>query len=819
MSAVSDDRAGCCRRCRGAFKRICLSPFLHHICHLIWVAIKLGIAVIFVAWAIGIPGKLLEGRFDHQVAPYTLTFQRITWNPLRGLIIHHPALTSTNIAAIPVIQTDAAVIRPDYRQLTRGHWVTLSVYIDNGEIFVPMRDATNPLVDVIAVRQFGGNIIVQEHDLDIAMTAVSDLGTRVSINGKVRLPTADSTSDVTRLEKIYHLHQAAYHAPIWLLKLRARMNNLHMDQPPQAAILFSVNYDFPQQNRATATFNAANFTYENRRLDGILIDADYTDGELNLHKVQIDDGNRRCVLSGRYQVRNDLFTAHAFSDLSSDLLLMMVPFSWRSQTDRLGLQLEGPMRAEAWIGPCSIAEVPSHWGGWISADNFQLQNFPIQKAFASFKRQGDMFTIDDGLLHGGRAPGSGPLTFSARTDYQQRTSTGAFDLGFDLSQLGEILPRGLLKATRMIKINDKPVRFTGTYHAPIDNWNGIVVKGKLRGTNALFRGVATTGFEAELHYAENVVRLDQLQITCPTGAVRGSLDLDLTRQVYGMDLEITTNPKVIAPMAGTNFARRFQPYRFSDEIRASVKGVVDVKFDQLTNLDVQINGNNIGINRMTFDRLSVQGRRMPGILTISNIVGHVDTGTVTGSLDVIYQPGADSFTLAIGARDISVDRIAAMLTGKATNKYEGVLTAHAHLAGRYPDAPAWTNLTGQGSFQVQEGRLMMIPLFGGLSSMLSALMPGLGFSEQNFMSATMEFRDGAIYSSDLSLQGSMLSVAARGYYHWSDGLNYYVTAHPFRDGSVASAVRLVTMPFSYLFQFKVTGPVNNPKWRPANLPL
>jgi len=274
----------------------------------------------------------------------------------------------------------------------------------------------------------------------------------------------------------------------------------------------------------------------------------------------------------------------------------------------------------------------------------------------------------------------------------------------------------------------------------------------------------------------------------------------------------------VAPMAGTNFVRHFKPYHFSDDVFIRADGLIDVADDRETDLQVHLSGKQIGQGRFTFDHLLMQARRTPGRLDITNMVGSIYQGQVTGSLAIVFSPQNDMFDLDFETRDLSFDRLLSRLAGSSTNQYEGRVYAQGRLRGPFPDSPGWTNLTGAGNLRIEDGRLFLIPVFGGLSSLLSRIYPGLGFSEQNLAEATVTLRDGAIHTDDLKLGGTLLSLSAKGSYRWSDQLDFEVQVHPFRDGSLASAVRIVTFPISMLLEFHLTGPWRNPNWRAAFLP-
>ena len=815
MSKLPPDRC-----CRSMLKRLWLSSFLHRSGQLAWRSIKLAALLLFLVWFVGMPGRWIEDRLQPYAAPYALSIHRITWSPLHGVIIRNIELTAPDIAAIPVIQMDAAVLKPDYRKWLRGDWDIVSIGLENGSVFFPMRDYDRQTTDLIYVLSIYGSVETATPEMHVNLTAISDLGTRIHINGEILGSARKPERETTAIQNLYALQLGMLNTPDWLKRLRNRMQNLDIPDAPKADITFRLDPDTPENNRVDGTFHAGRFQYAGRQLDGIRIEANYADQVVHISKCQIEDqNNRRFALTGQYHRGNDLFSAHAYSDLSSDLLLLLAPFSWQHQLDKLGIRLHGPMRSEAWIGPCSLAQVPAHWGGWLSAEAAELHSLPIEKAFCAFKREGAILQVNDGLLRGGTGPGAGEMTFSMTTDYASRTAQGQYNIGLDIGTVRNVLPPGLRRVIEMFSITDKPLNFTGEFSAPLDQIDELIVNGILRGTNIVFRGVALTGADVGLSYADNRVVLDPFRVYRPIGEIVGKLDLDFSRKLYGIDLDITTNPGEAAPMAGPKVAHHFRHYAFTDDIFVRVRGRVDTDRDEETDLHVQLSGRNIDIKQFKFERISLQAHRKPGVLSVSNIVGYSCQGIATGSLEVVYQEGADTFLASLDAREVSIDRLAAMLGHSTTNSYEGVLAFTTELAGLFPDIPGWSNLSGRASVRVDDGRLMLIPVFGGLSTLLSAMAPGLGFSEQNLLTATLDFRDGAIYSDNVKLQGNMVSIAASGYYHWTDGLNVYVQAHPFRDGSIASAVRVVTIPISYLLEFKVTGPLRNPRWRPANLPF
>lgn len=791
---------------------------LHYSCRIVWLVAKVALITTILGWGIGVPGRWLDATISNNTSPYKAQLHRITLNPFRGIILHDLTLSAVDIDANAVLSADI-IVQPDIREITKRRWRIKTIVLQDGRIAFPIQDENIDTKHVISVHGIESTLHFYKHEIHVAASAISDLGTIIHAGGIVRLPEVHKDKETSILNSLHELHAFTHKAPEWLKNSRERMRYLSMEQPPSARVNFLIDPTFPSLNRIAGKFHAGPFLYHERTIDGIDIEAEYAGEVLTISKFQIHDEDRRISVSGRYQNNRDLFNAHAFSDLSPDLLLIILPKRWTEHLASSDIIFNGATRGEAWIGPCSLKTVPDNWSGWLSAENAMVGGFQVQRAFASFKRENGKFEVENGLIRGGSDSYPGEATFTIRSDYSNQMIKGVFDIGLDVSQLKDILPPGLNRTVSMFEFGVRPPRFTGEFIAPIDDIQAIHVSGSLTGTNLVFRGVPLTGCQVGINYQDNRVILDPFVATMTSGGIEGSLDLDFTRRQYGINLDISTNPKSAAPMAGAKVAHYFGPYEFTDDVFVKVRGKVDVMTDEHTDLHVSLSGQKIDIRQFKFDRISLQARRTTGELMITNIMASIGQGSVTGSMAVTVHDGPDQFDLSLAVTNVSIDQLIAQIHGSSTNRYEGNLSGKVDLSGLYPDQPRWDHLNGTAILRIDEGRLMLIPVLGGLSTLISAVVPGLGFSEQNLLTASLTFKDGAIYSDDIRLHGNMISIAASGHYHWVDGLNFYVKAHPFRDGSIASAVRVVTIPISSLFEFKVTGPLRQPRWRTANLPL
>jgi len=813
------------KTCLCAIGRFCISRQLHALIHWSWQLVKVTLGVVFFLWVIGIPGKLLVTYVQPHVAPYQVDVSRITWNPLKGIVIHHIGLYDSNLVSDALARIDTCVVRPSYRDIVRGRWTIHQVSWSGGTAILPQEDKLNELDDIKipSFHDVAGSVSLSNTHAELSISMTSDLGSLYTIDGRIAYrPTSDDPAPTPGPgwpDYVQKIHQGIYRSPTWLVFMRERFGVINFSAPPTIHIQFDYDPHRAGSPDGTFTYRAPSFTYFGQAFDRMHVDLVRSNGMVNITQAIVQQGEHRLRLTGSYAPSTTNFEAHAYSDLPTSSMMPYLPVAWSKKLAAWGLELSGTMNTEAWIGPCRLADVPRHWGGWLNITDARLNDVPIERAFISFKREDDRFMLEDGQITGGTGVGRGKLHFSHNMDYTKREIAGTCDLSFELKQLSQILPRGLRYTANLFDIETRPVEFSGTYSAPLDDLDQLVVSGHISGTNGAFRGVKLTGVNTYLVYSNNNVKLDPFFVTCPTGKISGSLDLDLKQNLYGIKLDISTNPKTVAPMGGTNLARYFAPYHFTDDMFVRVQGMIDAAKDKKTDLSVTLSGRGFGYKRITVDRASAQATRLPGRLMISNIVGSIYQGFGTGSVDIAFTKTGDTFQADVALTNISLDQLVAELALQATNQYEGIISTSVSLRGNVPDQEGWPNLSGTGTIAIKDGRLLRIPVFGGLSTLLEKIYPGLGFSEQNSLEASLTFRDGAVHTDDLRLSGNVLSLSAKGSYSWLDELDFDVKVLPFRDGSIASVVRIVTLPLSFILELEMTGSFKNPRWRAANLPL
>ena len=222
---------------------------------------------------------------------------------------------------------------------------------------------------------------------------------------------------------------------------------------------------------------------------------------------------------------------------------------------------------------------------------------------------------------------------------------------------------------------------------------------------------------------------------------------------------------------------------------------------------------------MLSDTAAFRVRALDKRLEFTDIQASLYGGQLTGRM--AFYPLTDPERLRYDAagqfRDLRFEKLIAGLARVEEKPYHGNVSGDFKVEGRTGKGRGRT-ARGEGWITIKEGELFQIPLMGDLSRWLARLYPGLGFATQTDFKTDYVLKDGRFHTDEAVLQGSVLSLKAKGNYRLNRRLDMVVQVQLMREGLVAEAVRLATLPLTKLLEFKLSGSVANPKWRPTNLP-
>jgi hypothetical protein len=114
--------------------------------------------------------------------------------------------------------------------------------------------------------------------------------------------------------------------------------------------------------------------------------------------------------------------------------------------------------------------------------------------------------------------------------------------------------------------------------------------------------------------------------------------------------------------------------------------------------------------------------------------------------------------------------------------------------------------------------VFLFPLFGGLSRYLAGIVPGLDFVlRQTDLKTDFTIADGVVRMDRVLIEGDVFSLLGKGHYDLRDELDFDVQVALMKEHTlVAKVLRALTYPISKLFEFRLRGSLDDPRWYPVN---
>jgi uncharacterized protein YhdP len=190
-------------------------------------------------------------------------------------------------------------------------------------------------------------------------------------------------------------------------------------------------------------------------------------------------------------------------------------------------------------------------------------------------------------------------------------------------------------------------------------------------------------------------------------------------------------------------------------------------------------------------------------LQIVDLNSGLFSGKVQGGADISLAHNDPHYRANILVKGIDFPRL--------TDLYYQYKTAQGQLSGSYDftglSSDART-MRGSGKVEVTNGNVFAIPVFGPLSEILNAVVPGSGYSIAHNASATFTIKEGVIHTDDFDASGKLFSMLGHGDIHFlDDKLDFEL-----RLGANGPGVLLI--PVYKLFEYVGEGSLKKPDWHP-----
>jgi hypothetical protein len=440
--------------------------------------------------------------------------------------------------------------------------------------------------------------------------------------------------------------------------------------------------------------------------------------------------------------------------------------------------------------------------GHIAADKLAYKNLPLSDCHAEFSWDGDRTWIRD--IHVRHQNGELRAEVFEAPDEFRLNVDGPVAVGalrpFLSPEMQEFFGEWEFTREPLIQL-----AIRGKDRDP-ENWEG---DGSISLDRTRFRGQWMKSATSKIHFANGAVAYDDFRVVRDEGIGTGTFVYDFANhEVRVSNIKANVRPVEAAYWIDPDLPKTVTPYKFHQPPTITADGVYQFRGGKGTKLDITVDGS-AGMDyvflgkTLSFHKIDARLLFTNDRLQIVDLRGGLFGGNVRGSADISLAHNDQRYHAKIAVDGVNFPRL--------TDLYYNYKTVHGQLNGTYDfngvgDKPRL--MQGSGKIVVANGDVFAIPIFGPLSGIMGAIIPGVGYSIARNATAGFTIKDGIIHTEDLEVAGQLFSMVGHGdVYFLDDKLDLDVRVDPKGPG-------VLLTPVYKLFEYKGEGSLKNPDWHP-----
>jgi hypothetical protein len=716
---------------------------------------------------------------------------RLTLDPVRGLVAQDVRIydfknRENTLAVISEVALDI-----NYAALLHHQPFLNALDVRGAELTIPAAGGS-PTAPKAQLTQFRAHIYFPPEQIYVSQAEGLFCGVRISATGQLIKRNDYKPSD--------EISDDEWRARLLLVQRVAEelQRFSFPEEPPSLQIKFSGDLSQFETAHAEATLRGERLLRGSYEMKNLSLAAEWTNQTLSINHCEWTDQAGK--FSGRgswsretkavdFQGRStldakQLLDAFGFKELLPDVAFNSPPL----------LELSGSANFAEASPKVSLI-------GRGAVENFSYKTVPFLKLTADFSWDGERAMVRDLRIR----QESGELTadfLSTPEDFRLNLESGVDPVilrAFASPELGRFLAEWEWRRPPAVRL-----ALRGPGKSP-ETWTG---EGTIATQRTRFRGAWMNEASATIHLDKGALTFDNLHIVRDEGVGSGSFTYDFAKhEVRLKDIKSTLRPTEAILWVQPRFFKEVAPYKFRQAPTVLANGVLhfrgpndhlEIKIDAPAGMEYAFLGKTLPVDRVSGRLLFTDGR-----LQLSGIQGTLFSGEVRGAADISLAKNDRRYHANLTLEGVDFPRLANLYF-----KYE---TAHGRLSGAYE----WNGvgsearlMEGNGNAKVTEGDVFAIPIFGPLSGLVSAVIPGAGYSLARQAKTTFTIREGVLHTDDFKVSGKLFGMVGHGDIHFlDDKLDFDIRID-------AAGPGVLLTPMYKLFEYKGEGSISKPNWHP-----
>jgi len=792
-----------------------------HILHLTGFALALlFVLVLFSLMVVGLPPGLTR-RIAAQVQEAGLPIQveSIRLSTHRGWVLENARIYSTSPDdLLPLLSMKKLYILfwpADWKNLSGGDW-HVNVYAKNIDVSLgtPWEELLSEKHPFRTISRIKASLTAAPRRIAIESSELHWGGITILADGEALFN--DGESSESSRQGVTSLRRRAAQAAELLSRLKC-------EQPPQLNLSFHFDAARPEQSSLDADLSAAGLTVRDRVYQNFSGSATcrtnlWTVDELQLSRTNLE----QLVLHGSVDLATSNAQVSVENTLSAADLFNLLPDEAQSAVAQTGIKPFGRINFTAALGPAPYDRIAEKIDVQIRQAHLTRQDLTLDPLALHLVRDGSRINASSIQARVNGGPLSGQVEFNL--------DSGAWNAQVqaqcDPAPLGTLFGGTLQEFIDRFRFQSELPKADLTVSQAASGAN-LYMEGTLSGNRFTCGGVPIGHLDTLMVYSNEVLDLTPIHVVRGKEQFDGSVQVDFIRDSASFNATNSFPPSDIARALAPGEHTILEQIRFGGPVYAAGRGQIDYSTWTNHSFTGRFSAENIGMGNLQAALLSSTVQVAGTQMLFTNAAMQLYDGTAEGSaeFDLSLEDGFAPYRI-----NASLSRLdlALMLKQISSNEYErarGELSATLNLAA---DAKAgfWKSAQGGGQVKVENGRLADLPLFGGFSRLIQSAFAGFNLFSLTAFSADYQLHDGALWSDNAQLGGTLISARGRGSYSPENGLHFVVAAEPLRQTGdkekewyqVQRLAASATAPFFRLLEFQLEGPLEKPEWRFVKLP-
>jgi AsmA-like C-terminal region len=716
----------------------------------------------------------------------------LTLNPFRGLVARNVRIFSYRDRTNTLAFISEIALDINYAAFFHHQPFLNALDIRNAEVTLPLKGPQGK-TEQPQLRKFHARIFFPPEQIYVSQAEGLFCGVRISATGQlIKRADYQPSSPLSEEER-----QKRFSVMRRIVTELERFN--FPNGPPSLQIKFSGDLAQLEDARAEATLQGKLFKRKDYEMRDVVATAEWRDQTLNLSRCEWSDRlgglaasatwNRR-TNDGKFQARSSLDLKTLLDAVESGAALTDATFNSPPVIDISGsANFSGDHPQVKLIGHAAV-------------DNVAFKNLPLSECRMEFSWDGERTWLRDIRI---RHP-TGDLRaelFEAPDEFRLNID-GPLAPGelrpFVSTEIQEFLSQWECSRPPVIQL-----AIRGKDRNP-ESWRG---DGNISLDRTRFRGQWMNGATSKVHFADGAVSYEDFRIVRDEGVGTGNFTYDFAKhEVRVSNIRVNVRPTEVAVWIDPDLPKNVAPYKFHQPPAITASGVYQFRGQKGTRLEINVeapSGMDYVFLGKTLPFHKIAGRLLftNDRLQIADLQGNLFSGKVHGTADISLAHGDPHYHAKLEVEGADFPRL--------TDLYYNYKTAHGRLSGSYEFSGLGDNartMQGSGQVNVADGDVFAIPVFGPLSGILGAIIPGAGYSIARNATSDFTVQKGVIHTENFEVAGRLFSMLGSGdIYFLDDKLDFDVRIDPKGPGALLA-------PVYKLFEYKGEGSLKNPDWHP-----